>query len=517
MPDLLKDSRGSLVSPASPSELPSRIEIQPVSYPAVGLRRGLGAYAWQLIRASTPLICADVCSAMLGLIFGLIAVQAAGKIVNHFPPFVMGASLAYFLCFWASGLYPGLGKHPAEELRQHFRATLAATLTLVAIFLAMSNWQSPYVWMVMLAFPVQLLVRPFLRSSARSLMAAYGWTVPFYFVGDRDEIYRAYQDMFRLGWTGLEPVGRFVFSHDRERFEEFEDSNDSELSFERQVVYLGTSDRLRAEAQQNKVFWVFAIADTNDLSEPHTNQIGQFFPQVVWLQPRSSALASATTMVHCGLSSGVLVDEPLILPANRFAKRTVDILVSGTALLLLLPLLVIIALAIKLTSPGPVFFSQIRLSRNGKPFKFWKFRSMVCNATELLDQYLTLHPEYIEEWEKSHKLKNDPRITWIGKILRKTSLDEIPQLWNVLKGDMSLVGPRPIGEEEIVKYGPTLGDYLRVTPGLTGLWQISGRNNTPYHERLVFVEYYVRNWSPWLDVYILIRTVKTVALCEGAY
>lgn len=142
---------------------------------------------------------------------------------------------------------------------------------------------------------------------------------------------------------------------------------------------------------------------------------------------------------------------------------------------------------------------------------------MVPNANQVLQEYLSAHPELQAEWDKDHKLKNDPRITWIGKILRKTSLDELPQLWNVFVGEMSLVGPRPIVTEEINKYGPTFRDYLRVTPGITGLWQISGRNNTTYAERLEYDEFYVRNWSPWMDLYILSRTVRTVILCEGAY
>ena len=142
---------------------------------------------------------------------------------------------------------------------------------------------------------------------------------------------------------------------------------------------------------------------------------------------------------------------------------------------------------------------------------------MVPNAYEVLDEYLKKHPELSAEWLRDQKLKNDPRVTAVGRFLRKTSLDELPQLWNVIKGDMSLVGPRPIVDGEILRYGDRFRTYARVRPGITGLWQVSGRNNTTYEERVGFDDYYVRNWSVWLDFYILVKTVSVVVTGYGAY
>jgi lipopolysaccharide/colanic/teichoic acid biosynthesis glycosyltransferase len=142
---------------------------------------------------------------------------------------------------------------------------------------------------------------------------------------------------------------------------------------------------------------------------------------------------------------------------------------------------------------------------------------MVQNADRLLHEYLQQHPELREEWERDQKLRNDPRITRVGRFLRKTSLDEFPQLWNVLLGEMSLVGPRPIVEDEVKRYGSLFALYTKVRPGLTGLWQVSGRNDTTYAERVAMDAYYVRNWSPWLDLYILARTVWVVLFGKGAY
>lgn len=142
---------------------------------------------------------------------------------------------------------------------------------------------------------------------------------------------------------------------------------------------------------------------------------------------------------------------------------------------------------------------------------------MFQNADQVLSVHLESNPALREEWLRDHKLKNDPRVTLVGRFLRKTSLDELPQLWNVLRGEMSLVGPRPIVSAEVAKYGEYFDDYQAVRPGITGLWQVSGRNNTTYEERVKYDEYYVRNWSIWLDLYILCKTVKTVLLGEGAY
>jgi Undecaprenyl-phosphate galactose phosphotransferase WbaP len=182
-----------------------------------------------------------------------------------------------------------------------------------------------------------------------------------------------------------------------------------------------------------------------------------------------------------------------------------------------LPVILVIALLIKLDSSGPVLFTQERIGKDGRTFYMLKFRTMVRNADEVLKAYLASDPRFLDEWEMHQKLKNDPRITRIGKILRRLSLDELPQVWNVLDGKMSLVGPRPIIADEIQKYGDRFEFYRRVKPGITGLWQVSGRNDMSYAERVARDEYYVRNWSVWLDITILARTLVTVINQNGAY
>jgi Undecaprenyl-phosphate galactose phosphotransferase WbaP len=168
-------------------------------------------------------------------------------------------------------------------------------------------------------------------------------------------------------------------------------------------------------------------------------------------------------------------------------------------------------------SKDSVFFCHKRIGKNDKEIKVWKFRTMIRDADEKLAKYLAQHPELRAEWQATQKLKNDPRITRVGKFLRKSSLDELPQILNVLKGEMSLVGPRPIVNDEVKHYKHVFKLYTRVLPGLTGLWQVSGRNDVDYEMRVRFDEYYVRNWSIWLDLYILLQTIGVVLKRDGAY
>lgn len=198
-------------------------------------------------------------------------------------------------------------------------------------------------------------------------------------------------------------------------------------------------------------------------------------------------------------------------------KRIIDLVGVVFLAVFLLPLILCIFILIRV-SGSPVFFSQKRVGYAGQLFGCYKFRTMVVNSQEMLDEYLCKHPELREEWDKYFKLKNDPRITKVGGFLRKTSLDELPQLWNVLKGDMSLVGPRPVVVEELDRYyGEYAKDYITVRPGMTGLWQVSGRSETSYDERVMLDVWYIKNISPFLDVKILYKTFFVVLNGKGAF
>ena len=202
---------------------------------------------------------------------------------------------------------------------------------------------------------------------------------------------------------------------------------------------------------------------------------------------------------------------------NRLAKRVFDLVATIGGGLLILPVLLVLAILVGIDNKGHIIFAHRRVGRNGKPFPCYKFQSMVPDAQERLEEYLAKNPEARKEWEESFKLTNDPRVTKLGAFLRKTSLDELPQLWNVLMGDMSLVGPRPIVTKEIERYGDYIREYYMVPPGITGMWQVNGRSDTTYEERVAMDTWYVRNWSVWIDLVYLFKTVKTVFTGKGAY
>lgn len=201
---------------------------------------------------------------------------------------------------------------------------------------------------------------------------------------------------------------------------------------------------------------------------------------------------------------------------SNVLKRTLDLIGSLLLITILSPILIIIAFLIH-RDGGSSLYSQERVGYGGRVFKCLKFRSMVVNSKRRLDEVLASCPDSKAEWDKDFKLKNDPRITPIGSFLRKTSLDELPQLFNVLRGDMSLVGPRPVVEDEIRRYGPLASKYLSTRPGMTGLWQVSGRNDTTYRERVSLDCYYVDNWKMHTDLFLLIKTLTVVFHGRGAY
>ncbi|MGQ0285791.1 undecaprenyl-phosphate galactose phosphotransferase WbaP [Pasteurellaceae bacterium 22721_9_1] len=210
------------------------------------------------------------------------------------------------------------------------------------------------------------------------------------------------------------------------------------------------------------------------------------------------------------------VNNNLAKRSSRILKRTMDIVCSILIILLLSPVLLTLYFLIK-RDGGDAIYGHSRIGRNGEPFDCLKFRSMVVNSKEVLEELLANDPEARAEWEKDFKLKNDPRITKIGHFIRKTSLDELPQLFNVLKGEMSLVGPRPIVKDELERYEEDVDYYLMAKPGMTGLWQVSGRNDVDYETRVYFDAWYVKNWSLWNDIAILFKTVNVVLKRDGAY
>lgn len=427
---------------------------------------------------------------------------AAGSSVLSWSHFGAPFSLQFYANLWpvlflfpgayaAAGLYPGFGRNPADELRRLWASISVVYAALAVTVFLLKDGPAYSRGVFVLAWTQTLILAPWFRSLVRSVCSSRPWWgYPVAIAGASAAAARMASALQREPRLGLKPA---MILHDTT------------------TTPPGARD-LRARC----VILPLAELSRERAIEWFNHCSGQFRDIIV-----IPDLAGFSTLwVEARDMNGVLglhSRQRLLLPASRVVKRAVDLFAVIAGSVILLPLAAIIAALIKMTSAGPIFYRQTRLGRGGAQFEAWKFRSMVANANQVLDKYLHHDARLRDEWQQTQKLRNDPRITPIGRFLRRTSLDELPQLWNILVGDMSLVGPRPIVQSEIQRYGDGFALYRKVTPGLTGLWQVSGRNRVSYEERVNFDTYYIRNWSPWLDLYILARTVAAVLLARGAY
>jgi Undecaprenyl-phosphate galactose phosphotransferase WbaP len=416
-------------------------------------------------------------------------------------------SVLFFLTvLFSQGLYPALLLHPAEEMRRVFHSVTAVLLVLIsATFLMKSGAEySRYVFVFTWALgtPAILLGRTLVR---KLLSGASWWSVPATVLGSGPAAQRLVRSLANRQ-LGLRITGVLL------------DGSTTTWDPDLPPVIGHLSD---APAMRGHRPTRYAILAMPDRSHAEIRQIIQdhckSFHRILIVTDLLGICCLGISPREIGGQVGLEIPQRLCFLGPKVMKRTLDIVASLALLLLLVPVLLLICIAIKIDSAGPIFFGHLRYGRDGKAFRALKFRTMVADADRTLQNYLKLHPEYMREWQLDHKLKNDPRITRVGRWLRRYSLDELPQLINIVAGHMSLVGPRPIVQSEIARYATSYDLYTRVTPGLTGLWQVSGRNNTTYGERVAFDEYYIRNWSIWMDIYILTRTFTAVVNAHGAY
>jgi len=408
--------------------------------------------------------------------------------------------------FYIQNLYPGILIHPAEEIRRVFKCvTIVFLLIALGTFLGHnSDVYSRSIFLIIWASgaPSILLARHLVRGV---LSKQSWWGIPAVILGQGPCAERVIHTLSK-GNIGLRIAG--ILTDDL-----------STYSAQGFPPVLGNLSAAHHWAQNRMAKYVIVAlpGKTNSELRYIIQNFCRSFRHVL-LVPDLPGICSLGIVTHeIGGEVGLELPQRLCHTWANLTKRLFDLVVSALFLLCLAPIFYLIAVAIKLTSKGPIFFGHSRYGQDGELFKALKFRTMAQDADQLLASHLEAHPEFRAEWERDHKLRKDPRVTLVGRFLRRYSLDELPQLLNVLLGQMSLVGPRPIVKNEIVKYGDGYDLYTRVLPGITGLWQVSGRNNTTYAERVAFDEYYVRNWSVWLDLYILTKTVKTVIKAEGAY
>lgn len=454
----------------------------------------------------------------LGLGFFLVNLFAMNDInfksfVNYciFFPFI-------FLLFAFFGLYPGIMISSAEEMRRFSGATLIS-FVMIASLVIFSN-----------AGPTHFLEKIVASSQTRQIIIAFiiAFILAAILLTANRELAKIQFSRFK--WWGVPCV---IYCNGKS-CEEIVDKllKNKNLGYHPAVIIDSSFTDTNGEQKYYKGIPVFSSKNTEIIKVIHevniktailcdfqddTSPIMTKYRYTISVSIRQTSFTTTQQIKDIAGLIGFASTHNLTFGINLAIKRLFDIFMILLFSPILIPVFLILIILVKITSKGPAFYGHPRVGKNGKVFKCWKFRSMNINSQEMLKEILENDPVRREEWERERKFSDDPRVTKFGKFLRKTSLDELPQLINIFLGQMSFVGPRPVTQEETELYGSHKDLVLSVTPGLSGLWQISGRSETTYDERIFFDTFYIQNWSIWLDLWIIIKSVWVVLSRKGAY
>ena len=425
--------------------------------------------------------------------------------------FASGLALVSMGTVWVGlravlGLYPGYGLGQVEELRRQTFASIA-TITILAILTfeegTLFSYILFFVWCVGL-----LVLGPLTRHVVKRVMREAGlWGKLVVVVGADKAGAHMLKVLQQEKDLGFNPLAVF-------------DNRVAPMGGTLEgVPYGGTlSDAAALGRKYGIDTAIFAMPNTRREHLLKFVNLASLSFQHVIVIPNLGGITNCTVVARdLAGTFGVEIKYNLLDPWAQRVKRMMDVVATLIGGALILPLILSLCLLVRMESRGPVFYKDQRMGRNGRLFSCVKFRTMVLDAEDLLQRMLAENEEMRNEYLEYHKLRNDPRVTRIGRFLRKTSLDELPQLWNVLRGDMSLVGPRPYLPRESEDIGTTQKEILRVTPGITGPWQVAGRNDTSFSERVHMDAYYVRDWSIWLDIVLLARTAWCLLFNRNAY
>lgn len=394
-----------------------------------------------------------------------------------------------FRLYHGSVLYPAAPVHPVEELRRLFASAFVTHIGVIA-YLALAYQSTEHYSRAVIVISgvlTAVLAQP-IRDLLRDVLHRFDATrIPVLLTGDGERAARVAAALDRDCHSGFRVVETLP----------------------------GDSREIASVAKAKGVRILVACQDPR-LFQCQMTELVQAFDQIEYLPSDAAFPVFGAQSVSFDGACGLEMVNQRRMRALRHEKWVLDKVLSLIAFVLLSPFFVIVPVLIKLTSRGPVFYRQDRLGKRGRPIRVWKFRSMYADADERLKEILASDPAKRAEWDSNFKLSDDPRVTPLGRFLRKTSIDEFPQLFNVFAGDMALVGPRPIVEKEVAHYGAAYETFAAVKPGITGLWQASGRSDTDYARRVALDVQYVLNWSPWMDIWILFRTVGAVFFMKGA-
>jgi Undecaprenyl-phosphate galactose phosphotransferase WbaP len=456
------------------------------------------------------LISSDVALSLLVWALAALAqdVLGQGPLLRPMIPVIASSVLVWVVMRASLGLYPGYGLSQVEELRRQTYALLAAGAITTAFTVAIQA--GPFVSRMLLfsGLTALLVLAPFARSLTTFLMMRAGlWGKPVLIMGSGEFGEQVVELLEREWRLGFRPVAVFS-SHPASLPDKF-------------VCLPGEKSLENAAALSRE-----RDIDTIIIAMPHTRRerlaelvawANRGFRNVTIIPNLEGVTNSAVVARDFAGVFGVELRHSLLDPSVRRVKRGLDVVFTLTGGAIILPVLAGLALLVWLESRGPVLYRAERMGRDNKIFWCLKFRTMLPDAEVALQRLLEENPHAREEYSHYHKLRDDPRVTPVGRLLRKASLDELPQLWNVLRGDMSLVGPRPYLPRESDRIGKKQSEILRVYPGITGPWQVDGRNRLSFDERVQIEADYVRNWSIWLDIIILVRTIPTLILDRSAH
>ena len=420
--------------------------------------------------------------------------------------------LPLFLCcngfirlYHGNFFYPGNALPPVEEIRRLF-FSISLTYLLLLSYLLLSRHTHEYSravvlisWMIscILIMPLRNLTRILMKKlgvgQIRILIAGAGRT--------GQQLAEDLDDDFHFGFR---VVG-------------FLDDNPNRLANTRfkGMRLGGLKDAIPCAKEAGQIHYLICCLPLQ-VTQSWLHDYMRYFTHLTIIPDNQIFPISWSYPTNLQGFAGLELRNQLLLPGPRILKSLLEIFLSFCGLLLLWPLFLLLALLVKCSSPGPIFYRARRLGLHGRPLQVWKFRTMYRDADDRLEKLLEENPEFGRQWRLKFKLDNDPRVTPLGRYLRKTSLDELPQLFNVLLGEMAMIGPRPIVEDEKSYYGDNYNVFSRVKPGITGLWQVSGRSDNCYDRRVTLDMYYIINWSIWLDIHILFRTLLEVVRCRGA-
>ena len=462
---------------------------------------------------ATAFVFSDLIAVMLSFAWGFFWVRIYGFIIGYgvinaksfitYWPYLP----AFIIIFQLHRLYPGVSLAPSEEMRRFFIGSLIAYGGItMSRFIEKGSWDA-----VNSAFLISGVFSTIILLTVRSVTHWFlhktklgGIPAVIYGSGETGKlVVDCLLGSIRTGYVPVLILDDNVLGDDE---------------YKGIPIIHETSAGPEIVKRYNIKMAIVAMPSLDPIKLKHLQNTSVRYFRYNVLIPNFYNLSSIWMSVRD--FSGVLgidTSNKLNMTFNLLVKRFMDLAIVIFGGILVLPFLLLIALLIKLDSPGKVLYKQKRVGINGKHFYTYKFRTMVADADEKLKKLLETDPEFKKEWQENYKLQKDPRITKIGKFLRRTSIDEFPQLINILKGEMSLVGPRPIIDDEIEKYGEDYTRVFSVKPGLTGLWQVSGRSDSNYLDRVGYDIYYQQSWSVWLDLWIIFKTFGVVIIGKGAY